>query len=491
MTLQLWTLVAALAFAFLDVFAMLLWQWRNNDAYSHGFVIPFIAAYMAKRALESDRARVYTPAPVSGSVLVALGVTLLLVGRLVRVVSVTQLSLLPVLAGLVLLVVGMRGLRVLLFPIAYLSLMMPAWEIFTERLHLPFQLMSANVGAEMARAVGVPVYREDVYLVLPNITLQVAKVCSGVNYLIAVVAVCLPVAWLTLRRMWQRVALLAFALLVAVAANWVRVALIAALVHRGYDGALHGPGHVLQGLSVALVGYVAIFAGATFLARFNGPKAAGSGPSAAHLWRPSIQTVSVLSVIPAAALLIGAGLARYTPPHVSHVPPQLLAAAPPPSGAWSIAAPPPVPGFQDASTDGDVVRAYQDRSGLRAVVRLSPYGYRGAGRSAYWTDRLESEARTTAWPGAEGRRARRAIIEDGGDQWLVVYWFETAFGTTENRFLAKISQAVGPWLGQPDAVVYVIAAPVTSREGDPSIERRLFALADVLLGRAAPQRVER
>lgn len=490
MTPLVWILAVALAFAYADVFVVLVSQWSSNDAYSHGFIIPLIAAYIVKRSLEAADVRTWRPAPLSGTALVCVGVGLLLLGRVARVHTITQVSLLPVLAGVTLLLLGTRGLRVLAFPIAYLSLMMPAWDILTERLHLPFQVMSANVGAVMARAVGVPIFREDLHLVLPNITLEVAKVCSGVNYLIAVVAMGLPVAWFTLNDTRRRLLLLAFALCVAVGANWVRVASIAALVHHGWEGALHGPGHMFQGLSVALVGYVAIFSGATFLSRWNRPEPHAE-PDPARTAAPWPR-VPPAAFVPVLLVLLAAGVIRHVEPGHAAVPPQLAADIPRDLPGWSAAAVWSVPPFQEQVTEGDVVRAYRaSGGGTLAVLRVSPYGYRGDGRRAYWTDDLESEARSTSWPLASGALpVRRAVLTENGGRWVVVYWFATAFGETDNRFLAKVAQTVGPLLGRGGALVYAIAAPLGGDMTSEALEQQLSTIAAPVLA-SSQQRASR
>ena len=81
--------------------------------------------------------------------------------------------------------------------------------------------------------------------------IEVARACSGVNYLVAVLALGLPLAYLYLRSWWRRGVLIASALLIAAAANSLRVALIGVLVYYDLGAPLHGPAHVLHGLFVS------------------------------------------------------------------------------------------------------------------------------------------------------------------------------------------------------------------------------------------------
>ena len=127
----------------------------------------------------------------------------------------------------------------------------------------------------VARSSGYPVYRDGTFIYLPNQTLEVAQVCSGVNYLVAIAAVGIPLAYLSRSTVARRTALVLFGVIVAVIANGVRVALIGFTAYHGLvTGDLHGPGHVFHGMFVAVAGYVALFLGAP---RIVGTSLAGAG----------------------------------------------------------------------------------------------------------------------------------------------------------------------------------------------------------------------
>jgi exosortase/archaeosortase family protein len=178
-------------------------------------------------------------------------------------------------------VFGRRFTLALWFPLSYLALMLPIWNILTDRMHLPFQIFSAGVGAQILQVAGVPVYRKDNYLELPNITLEVASICSGVNYLIAVVAIGIPQAYLFLNGWLPRAGAIAFGLATAIFGNGLRVGLIGMFVYHGWSQVLHGPAHMFQGLFVSFVGFVALLGAVSLLARRYPrvhPPAAPGGP---------------------------------------------------------------------------------------------------------------------------------------------------------------------------------------------------------------------
>jgi EpsI family protein len=260
-SIALWACALALALCYWDVLYMLVNQWWSNSMYTHGFLIPIIAGYVCW-ATRGKLPAVCQPSFAVGLPVLVGGLLLLTIGRAGNLGALQELSLLPAMFGVALLIGGLSLVRALALPILYLLLMIPVWEIFTDRLHGPFQLFSASFGTALLRVVGIPVYRDGTFIYLPNQTLEVAQVCSGVNYLVAIAAVGIPLAYLSRSTAARRTALVLFGVLVAVIANGVRVALIGFTAYYGLSGDLHGPGHVFHGMFVAVAGYVALFLGA-------------------------------------------------------------------------------------------------------------------------------------------------------------------------------------------------------------------------------------
>lgn len=260
------TLIAgALIFCYAPVFAGMAHQWWNISFYSYAFLIPLISAYLIWTRRHVMYSVPIQPGYLSGTVCLAAGLVLFMIGQAGGIVALQQISLMITLPGLLLFLFGRKFLFVLALPLAFLWFMIPIWDAVTEPLHFPFQNFSADLGVQFLRTVGIPVYQDGVLIHLPNITLEVAKSCSGVNYLIAVLATSIPLATLVLSDVKKRVVLVAFAVIVSALANSLRVALIGFLAYYELSGDLHGPYHTLHGLFVSMVGYVAIFAGLWFL----------------------------------------------------------------------------------------------------------------------------------------------------------------------------------------------------------------------------------
>lgn len=257
---QIGILTGTLLFCYWEVLDGLVNQWTGNDVYSYAFLIPVISGYMVW--LQRERLSVLSleGAPVLGWLVLSSGIAALLAGWAGHLLLVQELSLLLTLSGLVILFWGMQAFRLLKLPIGYLLFMIPVWGFITDPIQMPSRLFSAEVAAAILQGVGLAPYLDGIYIELPNITLEVAPECSGVNYLFAVAAIGVPIAIFYLKSRARRVTLLVSALAIAMLANGFRIALVGIVASYQLSADSHGPLHILQGLFVSVVGYAGMFA---------------------------------------------------------------------------------------------------------------------------------------------------------------------------------------------------------------------------------------
>jgi exosortase len=310
-------LLGALVFAYWQPLVAMVHLWNNSPMYSYAFTVPVISGYLLWRQRDVVGAAAWRAAWWSGGLIISTSLVLLIVGRAADLQVVQQLAFLVSLVGVVLLVFGGDVVRAAWMPIAYLLLMIPVWDGLTEPLHEPFQLGSAAIGTGLLNLIGVAAYREDNFIALPNITLEVARACSGVNYLVAVVAVGLPVSFVYLTGVWRRALLLVFAVIVAALSNGLRIALIGVLAYLDIGSPLHGPAHLLHGLFVSAGGYLCLFGGVSLLTprtSLRGDEAAGRNDAhAARVpWRPAIVAMLVFVVAGTSAWADGPAPVKLT-----------------------------------------------------------------------------------------------------------------------------------------------------------------------------------
>ncbi len=244
--------------------------WRD-DAYAHGPIILAVFAWLvwrARRALADESSH---PAPYAGAGLIAAGLLLYLVGRTQSLAVFEVGSHLPVIAGAVLLVRGVDGLRRLAFPILFLLFLVPLPGFVLDFVTVPLKALVSGVVELMLSALDYPVAREGVVLRVGSHEMLVADACSGLNSLYSLFALGLLYAHVTSRRMARppgagrsegaRIALLVLGIIpIAVAANVVRVLVLVLVTYHFGEDAAKGFVHDLTGLALFAIALLLLVA---------------------------------------------------------------------------------------------------------------------------------------------------------------------------------------------------------------------------------------
>jgi exosortase len=216
-------LAAAMAWVYGGIMAGLARQWASDDNYSHGFFVIPLAVYFAWE--RRDALRRANPQPsAAGLVVICASLLLLVAGRLGAELFLTRVSLVGVLAGATWYVGGREHLRVLVFPIAFLLLMIPLPAIIFNQIAFPLQLLASRAGETVIAAAGIPVLREGNVLQLPGRSLEVAEACSGIRSLVSLLMLGIILGYFTERRTGARVLIALAAVPIAIVANAARVA---------------------------------------------------------------------------------------------------------------------------------------------------------------------------------------------------------------------------------------------------------------------------
>ncbi len=251
-------LAAAFLFAYIPAISLLAKTWLDVSFYSHGFLIPFVSLYFVWVNREKLTDLPIKPNKLGGLILIFIGVFMLLTGYVGNVTIIQQFSIAPIIPGLVLMLLGARYLKALSFPLIYLILMFPLLDLITNKIYWPFQLITAKFAGATLLYLGIPVFQSMQYIELPNITLEVAELCSGINFLISILAIGIPLAYFTQKKLWRRIGLVVFGCITAVLINVVRVILIGIWAYNGGEG-VHGPLHILHGFAISVVGFIFLF----------------------------------------------------------------------------------------------------------------------------------------------------------------------------------------------------------------------------------------
>lgn len=267
-----------------------VYAWHSGGG-SYVLTVPFVVAYLVWMRWKEGAV---PPLGVLSCRLSALLCVLLIAGGLVALalwwwIPVTGRSnwhiALPTLV-FVLCVVGAAVGRFgwglfgqLSFPVLFLFLMVPVPTPVMDWLEVLLQHASADVTHVLFVVAGIPFSREDMSFVLPTITLEVAKECSGARSTLVLFGTGLLGGYLFLRRPWKRWVLAAVALLLGVLRNGFRILIIGWLCVKVGPHMVHGPIHNQSATAFFVLSLVPLLLLLVWMRR--GEKAAGSGEEGA------------------------------------------------------------------------------------------------------------------------------------------------------------------------------------------------------------------
>ena len=231
---------------YIPTLAHLVAQWWKDPDFSHGFFVPLFSGFVLWQ--ERSRLSRLIPRPSWwGLGLLALGLCVLVVGQMGAELFLSRLSFLIVLASLIVLFLGWTFFRAVLFPLAFLLLMIPIPTIVFNQITFPLQLLASKVASTILPWMGVPVLREGNVIVLPAMALEVAEACSGIRSLMSLATLAVIYGYLMERRVGVRVLLALASIPIAVAANSFRIVGTGLLVQYWDPDKAEGFFHEFQG----------------------------------------------------------------------------------------------------------------------------------------------------------------------------------------------------------------------------------------------------
>ena len=177
-----------------------------------------------------------------------------MLGNAGEVALARHLALVMMLQGSVALLLGPAVTFGLLFPLFYMLFLVPFGEEFVPAL----QILTADICMWLLGLTGVPAHIDGIYISTPTALFRVAEACSGVKFLIAMVALGALVANLCFSNWPRRIAFMAACIVIPIIANGIRAFGTIYIAHHGnvdfaasFDHVVYG--WVFFGVVIALV----------------------------------------------------------------------------------------------------------------------------------------------------------------------------------------------------------------------------------------------
>lgn len=260
-----------LVVAFLSLYAAVLpalvMDWFADPDYSHGFLVPVLSGYFVWQRRQTLAALAVQPCWWGLAVLL-IGVCGLLLGNIAVEFFLMRTSMLVVLTGLVLYLLGWHYFRVLCFPIAFLLFMIPLPAILLNTITLPLQMRAAEVATFALHLVQIPVYREGNMIFLLHTTLEVVEACSGIRSLVSLLALAVVCATITQRQVWKQWGLVLSAVPIALTANALRIWGTGVMAHVYGTQLAEGFYHTFAGWLIFVVAFALLLAESFLLSVF-------------------------------------------------------------------------------------------------------------------------------------------------------------------------------------------------------------------------------
>ncbi|HZF44279.1 MAG TPA: exosortase A [Sphingomonadaceae bacterium] len=428
--------------------------WWTSSTFNHCLLIVPIIAWLVWQRAPALAGLTPSVWPV-GLAVVGAGSLAWMLGDAAGVSLFRHAGLVIMLQGAVVTLLGRDVARALAFPLFYALFLIPAGEELVPLL----QVVTAQLSMALLGLAGIPAHMEGVFITTPGGYFEVAEACSGVKFLVAMLALGVLIAHVGFRSWPRRLAFVATALIVPVLANGVRAFATILVAAETSNAAASGFDHVVYGWF--FFGFViAIVMGLAW--RFFDRSA-----------DEAVEVRAPVAAVPAGTslpLMLGLALTLVAAP--------IAWSASAAAGARDIRLPalaaPVVPGWTPVARAGGVpwtprfagadrllVQRYRDAQGREVDLVVAAYAWQGEGRELVgYGQGVVAPDGGWSWsqggsPPAGGRADR--IVADGAMR-EVLSFYRVGGVTTGSDAAVKLETLKARLLGRSQAAVAVLVS---------------------------------
>lgn len=256
MIIQIFSLLVLLFFTYYPTFIWMYDRWTAVDSYySHGFLVPFVVAYLIFSKKAEIKNQVISSAP-NGLVLFIAGIVIHLISRWLQVGFLSGFSLLPVFFGISLYLWGKSITRTISFPLAFSVFMIPFPLVIISNISLGLKLFAAQAAVWLVRNLGFKAIVQGSTIFMPHATLLVGDPCSGLRSLISLLALGALFAYFMKTTLIRKILLFLCSIPIAIISNILRITSMCAVAEiYGEDVAL-GSYHDISGVLLFIIAFI-------------------------------------------------------------------------------------------------------------------------------------------------------------------------------------------------------------------------------------------
>ncbi len=226
----------------------------SRDEQGHGPIILAVVLWLIYRKKEQFLALSPSPAIFSGGLIFVFGLLMFILGRSQAVLLLEVGSLIPILIGLLLMLVGPAAVRLFWFPLFFLIFMVPLPATLVIAITTPLKSAVSAVASALLYHLGYPVGRSGVILTVGPYQLLVADACAGLNSMFTLEALgLLYMNIMNYKSALRNVAMAIMIVPISFLANIVRVCILVLVTYHFGDAAGQGFVHGFAGMVLFIV----------------------------------------------------------------------------------------------------------------------------------------------------------------------------------------------------------------------------------------------
>lgn len=268
--------------------------------FTHGvtwhLLIPIISGYAIWTFRNKYFAAPISASPISGAIVLCIAYSMVFAGDISSTLIISEMAFVVGIWGVIIFLGGLHFFRKLFWPLAYLLFISSATEGIFDTFTPFFRYASASGASYIANFTGYTVLLSETFIRLPYLVLNVADECSGVNQLISLFIIAIPLAFFTQSKIWPGLVLIASSIPIALLSNSIRIFI---LIVYNYNRKIfsHGPRDLFMTESGFLIGLAILYIFAIVLSHFQDKNISHNKSTIAIPRGTSLNTVKLKNLI--------------------------------------------------------------------------------------------------------------------------------------------------------------------------------------------------
>ncbi|MES9991077.1 MAG: exosortase A [Candidatus Thiodiazotropha sp.] len=209
-----------------DTISSMVEMWWNSSTYGHETLLYPISLYLIYRKRHLIKHLV--PEINYVGLLLLLFVTIIWwLGRVADVQVVEEVAVMALVPASVFTLIGFRATKIIAFPLLFVFISIPVWS----PVEIYLQHLTSDVVVHILQLFDIPVFKDGVYISIPNGRFVVEEACAGLRYVLAMLTISLIYAHLQGFNILYFSTFVAISLIFSIIINWIRVFIV---IYTGY-----------------------------------------------------------------------------------------------------------------------------------------------------------------------------------------------------------------------------------------------------------------